>query len=84
MSTIAQKQPYHEYPPKIRQKALGFVFDSVKFDDVDFGRIMRDSYFMNLLPMMRYAHKERIDELDYLLDIRETLLKMPGVHERER
>ena len=60
------------------------MFDSVKFDDVDFGRIMRDSYFMNLLPMMRYAHKERIDELDYLLDIRETLLKMPGVHERER
>lgn len=82
MSTIAQKQPYHEYPPKIRQKALGFVFDSVKFDDVDFGRIMRDSYFMNLCPMMRYAHQNRIDELDYLLAIRETLLKMPGVHER--
>lgn len=84
MSTIAQKQPYHEYPPKIRQKALGFVFDSVKFDDVDFGRIVRDSYFINLWPMMQYAHKERIDELVYLLDIRETLIKMPGVHERER
>ncbi len=82
MNNIAHKQPYHEYPPRLRQKALGFVFDSVKFDDVDFGRIMRDSYFMNLCPMMRYAHKNRIDELDYLLDIRETLLKMPGVHER--
>jgi hypothetical protein len=82
MNNIAHKQPYHEYPSRLRQKALGFVFDSVKFDDVDFGRIMRDSYFMNLWPMMQYAHKNRIDELDYLLAIRETLLKMPGVHER--
>ena len=84
MSTVAQKQPYHEYPPKIRQKALGFVFDSVKFDDVNFGRIMRDIYFINLWPMIQHAHKERIDELDYLLDIRQELLKMPGVHEYEK
>lgn len=82
MNNIAHEQPYHEYPSRLRKKALGFVFDSVKFDDVDFGRIMRDCYFMNLCPMMRYAHQNRIDELDYLLAIRETLLKMPGVHER--
>ncbi|MBO7656698.1 MAG: hypothetical protein J6S80_03155 [Alphaproteobacteria bacterium] len=84
MPTVAQKQPYHEYPPKIRKKALGFVFDSVKFEDVDFGRIVRDSYFINLWPMLQYAHKNRIDELEYILDIRDKLLAMPGVHERER
>ncbi|MBQ6736347.1 MAG: hypothetical protein IJQ90_02565 [Alphaproteobacteria bacterium] len=82
MSSVAHKEPYHEYPPRLRQKALGFVFNSVQFDDPDFGRIMRDSYFMNLCPMMQYAHKNRIDELEYLLGIRETLLKMNGVHER--
>ena len=82
MSTVAQKQPYHEYPPKLRKKALAFVFDSVKFDDAEFGRIMRDSYFINLWPMMQYAHKNRIDELDYILDIRNSLLQMPTVHER--
>lgn len=84
MTNIAQKQPYHEYPPRLRQKALAFVFNSVKFDDVDFGRIMRDSYFINLWPMLQYAHKNRIDELEYILDIRDKLLAMPGVHERER
>ena len=82
MTTVAQRQPYHEYPPRLRQKALACVFDSVYFDDVDFGRIMRDSYFINLWPMMQYAHKNRIDELDYLLNIRNNLLQMPGVHER--
>lgn len=82
MPNIAHNRPYHEYPRSLRRKALGFVFDSVKFDDPDFGRIMRDSYFMNLWPMLQYAHKNRIDELEYLLDIRETLLKMNGVHER--
>ena len=60
------------------------MFDSVKFEDVDFGRIVRDSYFINLWPMLQYAHKNRIDELEYILDIRDKLLAMPGVHERER
>ena len=82
MCNIAHKQPYHEYPRVLRQKALACVFDSVKFDDPDFGQIMRDSYFMNLWPMLQYAHKERIDELEYLLDIRNKLLQTPGVHER--
>jgi len=82
MPTTAKKQPYHEYPPRLRQKALACVFDSVKFDDADFGCIMRDSYFMNLWPMIQYAHKNRIDELEYLLTIRDGLLQMPGVHER--
>lgn len=82
MHNVAYKKLYHEYPRIIRQKALGFVFDSVRFDDPNFGCIMRDSYFMNLLPMMRYAHAMHIDELEYLLDIREVLLRMNGVHER--
>ena len=82
MPTVAYKEPYHEYPRVLRQKALAFVFNSVKFDDPDFGQIMRDSYFMNLWPMLQYAHKNRIDELEYLLDIRDKLLQMPGVHER--
>lgn len=82
MNADLYKEPYHEYPSKLRQKALACVFDSIVFDDPKFGQIVRSSYFGNLLPMMRHAHSQRIDELEYLLDIRDILLKMNGVHER--
>jgi hypothetical protein len=42
-----------------------------------------DSYFLNIPIMREYARDNHIDEIAYLLDIRNTLLKMRGVRERD-
>lgn len=82
MHKSAHRVPYHEYPRAIRKRALAFVFDSLKFSDFETAQVLRDSYFMNLKLLMDYAHEKRIDELDYILDIRDIFIKSGTAHER--
>ena len=69
------------YPYKLCQKALACVFDSVQFYSPKTARIMRDSYFMNLKTMLKYADANNIDELEYILDIPDILIASKYAHE---
>jgi hypothetical protein len=70
--------PYQNY---LARKALRFVFNTVKFDDPYLECIIYDSYLWNLGLMRQYARDHRVDEMSYILSIRDELLKTQGVHE---
>ena len=74
----AERPPY---PYELCKKALRCVFDSVEFKNPRISRIMRHSYFANLGLMLKYAYENHIDELEYILDIRDILLKKGCAHE---
>lgn len=75
------RQYCHKYPNTSRQKALGYVFDMLEFSDCDqeLAKIMYDSYLINMGKLMKYAHSRKIDELDYILSIRNVLLESKNV-----
>lgn len=66
-------QQYQVPPFKYRlcRKALAQVFNTVKFEDVVFREILHDSYLANLNSMIQYAHDNHIDELVYILSLRD-------------
>lgn len=70
------------YSNKLCHKTVQFVFDTVYFDNPRMRVILRDSYFINLGILREYARDHDIDEIDYLLGIRDILLKSHGAHER--
>ena len=68
----------HQYrvPPfkyKLCKKALAQVFNTVQFKDMVFRKILHDSYLANLNAMIQYAHDNDIDELAYMLSLRDIL-----------
>lgn len=76
------KNDYVSYPYRICEKAIWVVFDDLKFRDKETKTILRDSYLLNLAQMVDFARKNHIDELDYLLGIRDVLIKSGTARER--
>lgn len=69
------------YPYKLCKKALAYVFDSVEFYNREYEQCLRASYAMNLKNMLKYANKNHIDEISYILDIRDMLINSNQAHE---
>jgi hypothetical protein len=70
------------YSSKLCHKTVRFVFDTVYFTNPRTRYVLRDSYFFNIGIMRQYARDNGIDEIEYLLGIRDTLLKSKGVYDR--
>ena len=75
-----KQSPYQNY---LMRKALRFVFSTVKFEDPYVKCLVYDSYLWNLGLMRQYARDNCIDEMSYILSIRDELLKSSGVREYE-
>ena len=80
--TMSHKNNYSPYSNRLCHKTVKFVFDTVYFYNPRLRRVLLDSYFLNIGIMRQYARDNHIDEIEYLLGIRDTLLKMRGVYER--
>ena len=78
-----QKVKHGKYENYLIRKALRFVFDTVKFDNPYLEHLVYDSYLWNLGLMRQYARNNHIDEMSYILSIRDELLKSASVHEYE-
>ena len=67
----------YRVPPfkyKLCKKALAQVFNNIDFkEDIVFKEILHDSYLANLNSMIQYAHDNDIDELAYILSLRNRL-----------
>lgn len=70
------------YSNRLCHKTVKFVFDTVYFYNPRLRKILMDSYFLNIGIMRQYARDNHVDEITYLLEIRDSLLKMRGVRER--
>lgn len=70
---------YKKYELK---RALTNVFNSVHFDNFHEKMALQDSYFMNFDSFIEYAEDNQIDAMEYIQGIRDTLLSIPGCHER--
>jgi len=79
---LYKKTERSPYSNRLCHKTVMFVFNTVYFENPRLRYILRDSYFMNLGIMRKYARDNHIDEIEYLLGIRDVLLKIRGVHER--
>ena len=64
------------------KKALAQVFNTIRFDDVKMREILHDSYLANLNAMIQYAKENDMDELAYILSIRNILGGSKYTHER--
>ncbi len=69
------------YPYKLCKKALAYVFNSVEFYNRKYEQRLRASYAMNLKHMLKYADENNIDEISYILDIRDMLINSNQAHE---
>ncbi len=78
-----KKVKQSDYETYLTRKALRFVFNTVKFDNQYLECLVYDSYLWNLGLMRQYARDNHIDEMSYILSIRDELLKSAGVHEYE-
>ena len=78
-----QKNNFSPYSGRICHKTVRFVFNTVEFDNPYIGRIIRDSYYLNIGLMRQFARDNDIDEIEYLLGIRDALLKPNMAHERQ-
>ncbi|MBO4480300.1 MAG: hypothetical protein J5742_01580 [Alphaproteobacteria bacterium] len=78
-----KNKTFSPYPNYLCRKALRFVFNTVKFDDPYMACLVYDSYLWNLGIMREYARDHNIDEMAYILSIRDTLLKSFNVHDYE-
>ena len=56
---------------KLCKKALAQVFNTVDFKDSQFKEILHFSYLANLNAMIQYAQDNNIDELAYILSLRD-------------
>ncbi len=78
-----QIKHFSPYSGRICHKTVRFVFDTVEFDNPYIGYIIRDSYYLNIGLMRQFARDNGIDEIEYLLGIRDALLKSNMAHERQ-
>lgn len=69
------------YSNKLCHKAVQFVFNTIEYNDPHMTKIVRDSYFINLGILREYARDNHIDEMGYILSIRDELLKSDMAHE---
>ena len=79
---MSYKNSYSPYSRRLCYRTVKFVFSTVYFYNPCLRRILLDSYLMNIESMRQYARDNHIDEIDYLLGIRDILLKMRGVRGR--
>jgi hypothetical protein len=78
-----KKKKHSPYQNYLMRKALRFVFNTVRFDNPYTKSLVYESYLLNLGLMRQYARDNRIDEMSYILSIRDELLKSPGVYKYE-
>ena len=71
------------YSQKQCRKALLAAFRGLKFDCPGLKPIMQDSYFYNLGILCEYARDNGIDEKEYILGIRDELIRSGTAHERK-
>jgi hypothetical protein len=76
--------PKQHYTRSQYRAALDDVFDSLWFEDARMRFILIGSYRMCLKPMVQYAVDKGIDEIDFIHEIRDILLEMPGCYMMER
>ena len=92
MSHKQQDSPYKSW---LCRKTLKYVFDTLdfsgteKFDRIntvnklDMKDILYKSYSWNLEILCEYARDNHLDEVSFILELRDVLLRVPGVREYE-
>ena len=68
---------------ELRQE-LTKVFDSVWFEDKYEKRLFQDSYFFSFSSMIKYARESDIDAKEYIHEIKNILLTLPGTCDRSK
>lgn len=76
-----QKTKLSPYPNWLCRKALRFVFDTLDFDTDYAKNTVRESYLLNLGILREYARDNHLDEMSFILDIHDILLKSEKAHE---
>ena len=76
-----QKNNLSPYQKWLCRKALCFVFDTLDFDGDYAKKLLLESYLLNLGILREYARDNHMDEMSFILDIRNILLKSGKVHE---
>ena len=81
---MIQQSRVSPFKYKLCKKALAQVFNTIHFDDPDkkLREILHDSYLANLNAMIQYAIDNDIDELAYILVLRNILGGNKYKHER--
>ena len=76
-----QKNNLSPYQNWLCRKALHCVFDTLDFDGDYAKNVVPESYLLNLGILREYARDNHMDEMSFILDIRNVLLKSGKVHE---
>lgn len=77
MSTYTQLN----FERKKASNLLHAVFRSVRFDDAYQKKLLCDSYSANFLPMIWYAENNALNQTNYILGVRDCMLKCKGAHD---
>ena len=75
-----QKNNLSPYQNWLCRKALHCVFDTLDFDGDYAKNVVHESYLLNLGILRKYARDNHMDEMSFILDIRDVLLKSEKVH----